>query len=281
LCLKETTKSKATTMSNVAIHPVLTEVKKISKEVGQFIHTECLSFDRNKIEAKGKFNNLVSYVDKEAEKKLVKVLSEILPGSGFITEEETISQEEKEWQWIIDPLDGTTNFMHGLPVYAVSIGLTYKGKPMLGVIYEPTRDECFYATKENGAFCNSTPIRVSQAANLSESLLATGFPYYHFEKMDAYLSIIKTFLDRTHGIRRLGSAAIDLAYVACGRLDGFFEYNLNPWDVAAGGFIVACAGGQVTDFSGEDNYLFGRQLCASNNVIQAEMLEIISEKWNA
>lgn len=268
------------TKNNVDLLGTLQEVKKVSKEVGSFIYTECLNFDKDRIEAKGKFNNLVSYVDKEAETRIVKVLSQLIPDCGFITEEETISQQEKDWQWIIDPLDGTTNFMHGLPVFAISIGLAYKKEVVLGLIYEPSRDEMFYATEAVGAFCNQTPISVSKAPSLSDSLLATGFPYYHFEKMEAYLSIIKTFLDQTHGIRRLGSAAIDLAYVACGRLDGFFEYNLNPWDVAAGTFILQCAGGQVTDFKGGNDYLFGRELCASNRFIHKEMLKTISDKWH-
>jgi myo-inositol-1(or 4)-monophosphatase len=134
------------TKTNIDLKQTVEEVKKISKEVGRFIYAECLSFDTDKIEAKGKFNNLVSYVDKEAEKRLVKVLSQLIPNCGFITEEETISQQEKDWQWIIDPLDGTTNFMHGLPVFAISIGLAYKKEVVLGVIYEPTRDEMFYAT---------------------------------------------------------------------------------------------------------------------------------------
>lgn len=256
------------------------EVIGISAEVGSFIQYECENFDLSHIEEKGKFNNLVSYVDKEAEKKIVKVLQKLLPQAGFITEEGTVEQSKShEYNWIIDPLDGTTNFMHGLPVYAISIGLVKNNKPILGVVYEVTRKECFHAIENEGAYCNEKAIKVSAAKGLNESLLATGFPYYQFEKVEAYLNIIKTYLDKTHGIRRLGSAAIDLAYVACGRLDGFFEYNLNPWDVAAGTFIVQQAGGIVTDFKGGDNFLFGGELCCATHHIHAEMLQVIQDRW--
>jgi myo-inositol-1(or 4)-monophosphatase len=258
------------------------EVIKVSAEVASFIQYECENFDRAHIEEKGKFNNLVSYVDKEAEKRLVRILTKLVPEAGFITEEGTVEQSQShEYAWVIDPLDGTTNFLHGLPVYAISIALVRNTKPVLGVVYEVTRKECFHAIENSPAYCNDKIIQVSSVKNLSESLLATGFPYYKFEKMDAYLSIIKTYLDKTHGIRRLGSAAIDLAYVACGRLDGFFEYNLNPWDVAAGVFIVQQAGGVVTDFKGGSDFIFGGELCCATKNIHAEMLEVIKQNWNS
>ncbi len=257
------------------------EVIELCCSAAKFIRTESENFDRARIEQKEKFNNLVSYVDKEAEKKLVSTLQKILPQAGFITEEGTVEQSKtNEYNWIIDPLDGTTNFLHGLPVYAISIGLTYKNNTILGVVHDIVQDESFHAVQDGNAYCNDKVIRVSVAQSLSESLLATGFPYHHFGKTDAYLDIIKEFLIKTHGIRRLGSAAMDLAYVASGRLDGFFEYNLNAWDVAAGAFIVQQAGGVVTDFSGGDNYLFGGELCASCKDIHTEMLGVIKEKWN-
>jgi myo-inositol-1(or 4)-monophosphatase len=253
-------------------------VTDLCDEVGAFILTECLNFDTSRIEQKEGFNNLVSYVDKESERRLVKELEKILPGAGFLAEEGTDRKGTNEYQWIIDPLDGTTNFTHGLPPFAISIGLA-KGKKMVcGVIYEVTKKECFHASEGSPAFLNDKVIRVSGVQTLSESLLATGFPYYHHDKIDAYLDIIKTFLKRTHGIRRLGSAATDLAYVACGRLDGFFEYNLNSWDVAAGSFIVQQAGGKVTDFRGGDNHIFGGELCAGN-AVHPEMLTIIKNLW--
>lgn len=253
-------------------------VSDLCLEVGEFILTECNNFDTGRIEQKEGFNNLVSYVDKESERRLVHALEKILPGAGFIGEEGTDIKGTNDYQWIIDPLDGTTNFTHGLPPFAISIGLAKRNKIVCGVVYEINKSECFHASEGNPAYLNDQIIHVSRVQTLSESLLATGFPYYHFDKIDAYLEIIKTFLQQTHGIRRLGSAATDLAYVACGRLDGFFEYKLNAWDVAAGGFIVEQAGGKVTDFNGGDNHLFGGELCAGC-AIQPEMLAIIKKLW--
>ena len=252
----------------------------VTLEVGSFIKTEGENFDRAHIEQKSSFNNLVSYVDKEAERRLVKSLTALLPSAGFITEEGTVEQSTRqEYNWIIDPLDGTTNFLHGLPVFGISIGLTKGIETILGVVHHIGMNECYHAVEGGAAYCNNNEIAVSGISTLSESLLATGFPYYHLDKRDNYLEIIKDFLSLSHGIRRLGSAAIDLAYVACGKLDGFFEYNLNPWDVAAGTLIVKQAGGKVTDFKGEKNYLFGGQLCASNLLIHDEMLRTISARW--
>jgi len=257
-------------------------VREVCSEVGEFIYTEGANFDRTRIEQKTGFNNLVSYVDKEAERRLVKVLHSILPQAGFITEEGTVEQSKtKEYNWIIDPLDGTTNFLHGLPIYAISIGLTRKDQTILGAVYHVIRKECFHAREGAQAHCNGKVIEVSAVPSLNESLLATGFPYYHSAKQDAYLEIIKGFLQKSHGIRRLGSAAIDLAYVACGRLEGFFEYNLNAWDVAAGTFIVQQAGGYVTDFKGGNNFIFGGELCAANANIHAEMLTLIQSRWGS
>lgn len=250
-------------------------------EVSEFMRKEGAAFDRTRIEQKGgDFNNLVSYVDKECERKIVSALQKIAPGSGFITEEGTVEQSRhQEYNWIIDPLDGTTNYLHGLPLYAISIALTRKEETILGVVYNVVPNECYHAIEGGKAYCNDREIRVSAIHHLSEGLLATGFPYYHLDKSDAYLEIIKTFLTKTHGIRRLGSAAIDLAFVACGRLEGFFEYNLNAWDIAAGAFIVQQAGGTVTDFKGGNKFLFGGELCASNQFIHKEMLAVIKPQW--
>lgn len=250
----------------------------LCQEVGTFIKNENENFDRTRIEQKGSFSNLVSYVDKEAEKKLVERLGLLIPGSGFIGEEGTDLAGSNDYLWIIDPLDGTTNFLHGLPIFAISIGLQRKNKTVMGIVYEVSHQECFHAIENGPANCNGLEIKISKVTTLQESLLATGFPYYHTDKKEHYLEIIKVFLEKTHGIRRLGSAAIDLAYVACGRLEGFFEYNLKPWDVAGGAFIVQQAGGTVTDFSGTDNFLFGGELCAAG-VVHNEMLQVIAEKW--
>lgn len=253
-------------------------VMDVCHSVGEFIRVEGLSFDKSRILQKEGFNNLVSYVDKESEKKLVSTLSQLIPGSGLLGEEGASIESSNGYLWIIDPLDGTTNFTHGLPPFAISIGLTLNDKPVLGVVYEVTKKEMFHAVEGHPAYCNDQLIRASAVNSLNESLFATGFPYYDFPKMEAYLNIIRKFLKQSHGVRRLGSAATDLAYVAAGRFEGFFEYNLNPWDVAAGAFIVQQAGGIVTDFSGGNDFLYGRQICAAGRIHPA-MQSLIAAEW--
>lgn len=249
-----------------------------ARNTGIFISTEARKFDVSKVEHKG-FNDLVSYVDKEAEKQLVEALKKICPEAGFITEEGTDSTRQVEYNWIIDPLDGTTNFIHGLPIYSISIALMQGSEIVLGVIYEVCREECFYAWKDGGAYCNDGRISVSQAPKLADGLIATGFPYTDFGRTTDYLKILGSFMAKSHGVRRLGSAAVDLAYVAIGRCEGFFEFNLNAWDVAAGVIIVREAGGEVTTFTGTGEPVFGREIVASNKQIHAEMLEVIQEVW--
>lgn len=247
----------------------------IVRKASAFIQLEAALFSRDKIEYKD-LNNLVSYVDKEAEKLLVAGLSKLLPEASYITEEGTTGQEpdEEALNWIIDPLDGTTNFIHGIPVYCVSVGLA-RGKDLLiGVIHEPSLDEMFYGWKDGGAWCNGKNIQVSSIPLLQESLIATGFPYYKFEKQKRYMYILELLMQKTHGIRRMGAAAVDLAYVAAGRFDGFYEYNLNSWDMAAGVLLIKEAGGTVTDFHGGDNYLFGGDIVAAAGAHQ-ELVEVI------
>ncbi len=262
----------------ILLPQVLDQLKVFVMETGQFIRQEAFSFKKDQIEHKG-FNDLVSYVDKEAEKQLVMACKNILPEAGFITEEGTENTQQDEYNWIIDPLDGTTNFTHGLPVFAISIALMRQTKVVLGMVYEINRDECFHAIEGQEAFCNDKSIQVSKAVYLKDSLLATGFPYYNFDQMPKYLAILDQFMQTTHGLRRMGSAAVDLCYVACGRFEGFFEYNLNAWDVAAGAFIVQQAGGKVSDFSGKDNFIFGREIVAAN-LVHSEMLEVIKKHWD-
>lgn len=249
----------------------------IANDVGSFIREEREKFSVSDIQYKGK-NDLVSYVDTEAEKAIVERLSGIFPEAGFITEEKTINKTGKEYNWIIDPLDGTTNFIHGLPLYSTCIGLMKGNEVVLGVVYEVNRDECFYAVKGHGAFCNGQPIKVTAADTIDQSLFATGFPIHNFKKMDQYLAILNELMKNAHGLRRLGSAAVDLAYVACGRCEAFFEYNLNPWDVAAGSLIVKEAGGFVTDFKGEDDYINGREIIAGGPV-QPRLVELVKKFW--
>ena len=245
--------------------------------VGEFIKEESTTFDYHSVEEKG-LNDLVSYVDKQAEKQLVEGLKEILPGCGFITEEGTAKHQQEQYIWVVDPLDGTTNFTHGLPIYAVSVALMKDSELIVGIVYEINKKEMFSATKSGGAFCNGEAIKVSQRPTLNQSLLATGFPYYNFEGMNKYLQILSDFMKGTHGLRRMGSAAVDLVYVACGRFEGFFEYNLKPWDIAAGALIVTEAGGTVSDFSGGQDFLFGKEIIAAGPV-HDELQQTIAKHW--
>ncbi|MBI1316846.1 inositol monophosphatase [bacterium] len=241
---------------------ILSQTADLARITGQWIASEQQRFSEQRVETK-ELNSLVSDVDRTAERRLVEGLSELLPEAGFITEEETVRNERKPWSWVIDPLDGTTNFIHGLPIYAVSIGLLHGDQIVLGVVYECGRDECFTALRGGGAFCNGQPIRVSGKATLADSLFATGFPYRDYGRMDAFVALLTDFFQGSRGLRRLGSAATDLAWVACGRFDGFFEYGLSPWDVAAGSLLVEEAGGQVREFDGGLDFLFGQTLIAS------------------
>lgn len=245
----------------------------LTVDVGQFLKTELGKVKSQDIEHK-QLNHLVSYVDKSAEKQLIDRLQTFLPEAAFLAEEETVVHEEKDWQWIIDPLDGTTNFLHQLPFFAISIALQYQNKTVLGVVHEANNQETFYSWQgAEQAFLNKKAIRVSPTQELEQSLLATGFPYYDFEQMDAYLQMIKPLMLGTRGLRRFGSAALDLAYVACGRFDGYFEYSLSPWDVAGGAFIVQQAGGMVSDFSGQQNFIHGKEIIAGNPSIHQHLLE--------
>jgi len=252
------------------------KVISIVKLTGNFIRKESMQFDANKIEYKG-LNDMVSYVDKTAEQKLVQNLEKLIPDAGFITEEKTISREGKIYKWIIDPLDGTTNFIHGIPAYGISVALYEDGLPVIGVVYELNRGEMFYSYKGGTAFMNKKDIRVSINPDLKSSLLATGFPYYQFDKQPQYLKLLEEMMQKSHGVRRIGAAAVDLVYTACGRFDAFFEYNLQQWDFAAGCFIIQQAGGEVFDFSGGNDYFNKREILATNGKLTVEMLEAIKK----
>lgn len=261
----------------MTLEKIIEPTIELIKQIGVFIQQESLVFKTSSIEKKG-FNDLVSYVDKQAEKQLVDGLTNIFPEAGFIAEEGTSSIRGEEYNWIIDPLDGTTNFTHGVPVYAISVALVQGDEIVLGVVHEVNRQECFHAIKGGKAYCNDQKINVSPVDQLGDSLLATGFPYYDFGQMDKYLQILNQFMQSTHGLRRMGSAAVDLVYVACGRFEGFFEYNLNAWDVAAGAFIVQQASGRVTDFSGGNDYIFGREILAGC-AVHPQILQVVQEYW--
>ena len=246
----------------------------IIKSTGKFIKEEKDKITPDVVKSKG-IHDFVSYVDLTAERKLVDGLKPLIPDAGFIAEEGTDKSRSEEYNWIIDPLDGTTNFIHGLSPFAISVALMYKSEIILGIIYEISLDECFWATKDNAAFLNGKIISVTETSLISGCLIATGFPYYDYSRINQFLGSLEFFMRNSHGVRRLGSAATDLAYVACGRFDAFYEYSLSPWDVAAGAFIVQQAGGKVSDFKGGDDYIFGKEIIASNNNVYLEFLSDI------
>ncbi|ALL05228.1 inositol-1-monophosphatase [Pedobacter sp. PACM 27299] len=254
------------------------KVVAIARLTGNFIRKESMNFDANAVEIKG-LNDLVSYVDKNAERQLVRNLVKLIPEAGFITEEETLNTTGAVFNWIIDPLDGTTNFIHGLPTYAISIALYEDGQPVIGVVYEINRGEMFSTYKGGAAYLNNKEISVSKRTSLSETLIGTGFPYYQFDKQEAYMQLLSEMMRSCHGLRRIGSAATDLAYVACGRFDGFFEYNLNSWDVAAGAYLVQQAGGSILNFSGGAEFIQQREILATNGHIDGELLAIMERHF--
>ncbi|HEY3372094.1 MAG TPA: inositol monophosphatase family protein [Prolixibacteraceae bacterium] len=253
-----------------------TQVQWLAREVGRFIYDERLKFTAKDIILKGK-SDMVTYVDKTAEQRIVETLRELLPGSGFIAEEGTATSNGEKYRWVIDPLDGTTNYIHGISPFAVSIALMDEQEIVMGVIYEISLDEMFYAWKGSAAYMNGHEIHVSEAATTSDALIATGFPYYDFSKLDQYMVTMNYFMRNSHGLRRLGSAATDMAYVAAGRFEAFYEHALHSWDVAAGIIILKQAGGQVSDFNGGDNCLFGGEMIACNANFYDEFYGIVHQ----
>ena len=265
-------------MTKKELETLYYESCRVVTRAGKFLLGEFGKVEKEEIETKS-LNSLVSYADKEAEKILVEGLAKCLPGSVFLTEEKTTEQKSGTYQWIIDPLDGTTNFLHRIPIFAVSVGLRHEGEIILGIVYDPNRSECFYAWKGGGAFLNGKPIKVKDNDNLADSLVATGFPYYDFEYTPEYLKILEELMQNTRGLRRPGSAAIDLAYTACGRFDAFYEYNLQVWDVAAGLLLVREAGGVLCDFSGGEKYKDGTEVIAGSPEVAAAVCQITRKYW--
>lgn len=251
---------------------VTKKVVDLSRTIAIFLKEESEKLKVADVEEKG-VHNLVTYVDKESERRIIQELSNIIPEAGFIAEEDDTLQKAGRYNWIIDPLDGTTNFIHGVPIYCVSIALMEYDEVISGVIMEVNQNECFYTWRGSSSFLNGKKIQVSESCDLDSSLLATGFPYYDYSLLDPYLALFKEMMNCTRGVRRLGSAAADLAYLACGRVDLFYEYGLQPWDVAAGVIIVKNAGGKITDFNGSQNYIFGKQVVASNNQIHHSFMK--------
>jgi myo-inositol-1(or 4)-monophosphatase len=254
-------------------------VCKIAEEAGNFINNERSLFSKDKIESKG-LHDFVSYVDIGSEKMIVEKLSKLLPGSDFITEEGTAHSNKAEFTWIIDPLDGTTNFIHGIDPHSVSIGLRQGNSLVAGVVLSVAAKELFYAWENGGAWLNGRKIMVSDSSVIDNSLIATGFPFKNYSRLDNYLKCLEYFIRNSHGVRRMGSAAVDLSWVACGRYDAFFEYGLNPWDVAAGTVIIREAGGRVSNFSGDEEKIFESETVASNSIIFDEFRRITGNFMN-
>ncbi|MBN2669196.1 MAG: inositol monophosphatase [Bacteroidales bacterium] len=255
---------------------IILQVIEISRQVGQYLKSEQVKIESGIVEKKGQ-HDFVTYVDKTAEKQIVEQLQKLLPDAGFIAEENSVQREDKPLMWIIDPLDGTTNYIHGMSPFAISIGLMENNELVGGVVYEVGLEECFYAWKSSPAYLNGKEIKTSNTELLSESLIATGFPYYDYGRLEKFMKSLAYFVQNTHGIRRLGTAATDLVYVACGRIEAFYEYGLSPWDVAAGAFIVQQAGGRISDYKGGGNYLFGKEIIASNEKIYTDFQAKVEE----
>ena len=259
------------------MHPTLNIAVKAARRAATVINRASTQLDLLTVQSKSP-NDFVTEIDRAAEQAIIEVLRDAFPGHGILAEESGESGPESEFTWIIDPLDGTTNFIHGLPQYAVSIAQTKNGVLEHAVVYDPNTNEMFTASRGAGAFLNDRRIRVSRRTRLNEALIGTGFPFRRFDHVDAYLAMFKELTQRTAGIRRPGAASLDLAYVAAGRFDGFWEMGLSPWDMAAGALLIQEAGGLVSDLSGEANYLTTGNLVAGTPKIFGQLLPII-QAW--
>jgi len=250
---------------------------KAARSAGAIINRASLDLDLLKINTKGP-NDFVSEVDQAAEQAIIETLLQAYPGHGILAEESGRQHgaKDSEYVWIIDPLDGTTNFLHGFPVYAVSIALAHRGVVQQGVVYDPSRNDLFYASKGRGAFLNDKRLRVSKRTRLSDSLIGTGFPFRKGDNFKRYMAMFESVMQNCAGLRRPGAAALDLCYVAAGYYDGFFETGLNPWDIAAGALMITEAGGLIGNFTGEADYLYQREVVAGNPKVYAQLVQILA-----
>ena len=258
---------------------MLTTAIEAAKEAGRFLK---YSVGRvRSIEMKqGEERNLVSEIDKGSEARIIEIIKRRYPHHAILAEESGASNASSDYKWVIDPLDGTTNFLHGVPIFCVTIGIEFKGEIVAGVVYDPNLDELFTAEKGSGAFLNGKRLKVTSTSKLIESLLVTGFPYNIAQNPDNAIGHFVNLLVEGRGIRRLGSAAIDLSYVAAGRFDGFWEVNLNPWDMAAGVLFVREAGGKVTNFVGGESTIYEKQILATNGMIHQAMIDVLSRSFS-
>ena len=261
------------------MHPMLNIAVKAARRAGSIISRASENLDVLTIKHKS-LNDLVSEVDRAAEDAILDVIKSAYPEHAILAEESGASGDS-EYVWIIDPLDGTTNFLHGFPQYCVSIGLFHKGIPTHGVIFDPTRNDLYTASRGRGAFLNDKRLRVSKRDKLIDALIGTGFPFRMFEHLEAYNAMLKDLMTKSAGVRRPGAAALDLAAVAAGRYDGFWEIGLSPWDMAAGVLMVTEAGGLVTDFSGDDKFMERGQIVAASPKIFTQLLQTIQPHLTA
>ena len=257
------------------MHPMLNIAVKAARRAGAIINRASQDIGTLTVKSKN-YNDFVSEVDVAAERAIIDTLKDAYPQHGFLGEESGPSEHQSDFIWIIDPLDGTTNFLHNFPQYCVSIALQHKGEITQAVIYEPNRNDLYTATKGRGAFLNDKRIRVSKCDKLKESLIGTGFPFRDFKHLDTYLAMFKSMLQKTSGIRRPGSAALDLAYVANGSLDAFWEIGLSPWDIAAGALLVQEAGGIISNLNGKEGWLESGNVLASTPKIYDAMIETLA-----
>jgi myo-inositol-1(or 4)-monophosphatase len=260
-----------------ALHPMLNIAVKAARAAGALINRASLDLDLLKVSAKSP-NDFVTEVDRASEEAIIEVLLGAYPGHGILAEESgrTHGAKDSDYVWIIDPLDGTTNFIHGLPIYAVSIALAHRGVVQQGVVYDPCRNDLFFASRGRGAFLNDRRLRVSKRTRMSESLIGTGFPFRRGDNYKRYLQMFEAVMPQCAGLRRPGAAALDLCYVAAGYYDGFFETGLNPWDVAAGALIITEAGGLVGNFTGEADYMYQREVVAGNPKIYGQLVRLLA-----
>ncbi len=260
------------------LHPMVNVAIKAARTAGSIINRAALDIESVRVSQK-KANDFVTEVDHAAEQAIIETLLTAYPGHGILAEESGNEHgaKDSEFVWIIDPLDGTTNFIHGLPVYCVSIALAVRGKVEQAVVYDPTRNDLFTATKGRGAFLNDRRIRVSKRTQLKESLISTGFPFRPGDNFNQYLQMMGDVMQRTAGLRRPGSAALDLAYVAAGYTEGFFELGLQPWDVAAGSLLVTEAGGLVGNFTGEAEFLDQQEILAGTPRVYGQLVSILGK----
>ena len=258
------------------MHPFVNTAIKAARKAGSIIVRHMDQLDQLTVEVKGR-NDFVSSVDKLAEEEIIYTIQDTYPDHAILGEESG-SQGTSDYEWVIDPLDGTTNYLHSYPQFAVSIAVKHKKVVEHGVIFDPLRNELFVASRGSGARLNDIRIRVSKANALQRSLIGTGFPFRQDQDVETYLQCLKQVMQNSHGIRRAGSAALDLAYVACGRLDGFWESGLQPWDIAAGSLLIQEAGGLVSDFKGEDQFLDRGDIIAANPKVFIALTKIIRQK---